>query len=432
LSQFGTLHSSGNWYGRRTDNQLITSGHEHENAYWFKNEWSRPDRTTFVRDSWQEFHSTASYTPQDSYGNSEIGFLIEANHRITTCTITHIRSDTAGRFWIRFDQTTDLSWFGYLFPAKFSGSKKVTTRGLEMCLMILEPGLTTEFLPDLTKANDYCAFAKPRAKLLYDPSIAKQARTAAVMDVQELSSNWIENLSGLKGTSEIINPLLDGWKSVQAGDVAAARKALAGAYLVYSYVVAPGVDDVNDIRANGSRTLASATVNRFSNERRRGAALKSNVPVCATKASLSYFTTLHLQLKSNYFSQIWAALEKLGLEPTAGQIWDLIPFSFVVDWFVKIGESLRRVDQYNSLVLNRDLLARIESFKVQWPLEREVISYLFDGQLCASGSPLTYSWYDRRVYRDLGSIDPIAITDHNGLSQSQSTQAAALLTQMKG
>lgn len=431
LSQYGPLLTDGEWYGRNSSNTLIAYGSEHNNASWYKVEWDRPDRTTFVRDSICEWHSPASYTPKDSRGESGIDFLVEANHRTTTCKITHVRSDTAGRFYVRYDVTTELSWFGWLFPRSFSGKKTVTVKGLTTSLLILEPGLTTEWLPDLTKANEYCASAKKLAKLLYDPSVAKSARTAAVMDVQALESNWIENLSGLKGTLDVVKPLLDGLKAVKTGDINAARKSLAGGYLAYQYVVAPDISDYHDVMEHGSQILSQATVNRFSKERRRGAAHCANVPVCNTSASLDFYTTYHLTLSNNCFSEIWTALEKLGLDPSAGQIWDCIPFSFVVDWFGRIGESLRRVDQYNSLVLNHDILARIESFKVQWPLEEEVLKYLFDNAVCRGGTPLRYSWYDRRVYHDAGHIDPIAISDNNGLSRSQMAQGAALLTSMK-
>jgi hypothetical protein len=281
------------------------------------------------------------------------------------------------------------------------------------------------------EANNYCLQAKERARLLYDAKDANSARTAAVRDVQELDSNWIENLAGVKGTMDCIKPLIDGYKAVKTGNLKKAREALAGGYLVYKYVIAPGIADAKNLKDDGSRILSLATVNRFSNERRRGASSREDIAVCGTKATLSYFVTYHLRLKDLYFSQIWAALEKLGLDPTAGQIWDLIPFSFVADWFLPIGDSIRNVDAYNSLVLNRDLRCRIESFKVQWPVEEQVISDLFDGNICSNGKPIEYSWYDRRIHHTVGSIDPIAISDGNGLTTSQMAQGAALLSQMK-
>lgn len=427
--QSGPLHRNGQWYAKGLSGKLATDP-EHE-TFWFKTNWERPDRTTFVRDQLSEYHSRDSYSHGSSKGYTGYGYTLEADHRITTCVITHVMSDSPGRFVVKYDQTTELSWYGWEPWSNYSGSKKLTTTGLVAAILILEPGLTPEVSPSVLKANNYCLLGKERARLLYDATDAGRARTAAVRDVQELESNWIENLAGLKGTMDCINPLIDGYKAVENGDLKLARKALSGGYLVYKYVIAPGIADAKNLKDDGSRILSLATINRFSNERRRGASSREDIPVCGTKATTSYFTTYHLRLKSNYFSQVWSALEKIGLEPTVGQAWDLIPFSFVADWFLPIGDSLRNIDAYNSLVLNRDLRCRIESFKVLWPVEEQVISDLFDGNVCSSGKPIEYSWYDRRIHYSFGTIDPIDISDGNGLTTSQMTQGAALLSQMK-
>lgn len=136
-------------------------------------------------------------------------------------------------------------------------------------------------------------------------------------------------------------------------------------------------------------------------------------------------------MRSEIFPQIWNALEKFGLDPSAGQVWDLIPYSFVVDWFLPLGDSLKYYSDYNSLVTNRNIKARIEGFKVCWDLEKETILDLFDGNIYSNGKPLEYSWYDRRIYNSIGSYDPLAISNPGGLSLSQATQGIALITQFK-
>lgn len=429
LLQSGSLHRHGHWYARQVKGLLATN--PVGDVHWYKTVWKRPDRTTFVRDQLCEYHTTASYTPASSTAWTGYGYVREANHRITTCSITHVRSDSEGRFQVKYDLSTDLSWFGWIPWSSFSGSSKTTLTGRIAALLILEPGLTPEATVDVTKANSYCLSAKQRAALLYDFKDAGCARTLAIRDVQELDSNWIENLAGVKGTLDCVVPLIDGYKAVKNLDPRAARKALASGYLAYKYAIAPNIADAKDLKKNTGRMLGLATVNRFSLERRRGAASRDAIAVCETLATLNYFTTYHLKLKDNYFSQVWNALEKFGLEPTASQLWDLIPLSFVADWFLPLGDTLKNLDSYNSLVLNRDILARIETFKVQWPIEEKVITNLFDGHVCSNGMPLEYSWYDRRIYRDAGQIDPISISDGNGLTTSQMTQGAALLTVMK-
>lgn len=430
LAAQGPLFKTDHWYAREINGNLATDPEYH--IHWFRTSWSRPDRTTFVKDFKVEYHTPESYTLAASKAWTGHGCVIDANHRITTCVITRVRSDGPGQFQIEYDQTTELSWFGYSWPNYFSGNSKTTTRGLITTLLVLEPGLTASAITDSSKADSYCKLAKVRAAELYDHVDASSARTEAVRDLQSLDSNWIENLAGAKGTMEVINPLIEGSKAIKIGKVQSARKALAGAYLTYKYVVEPGLRDAKNLSEDGSRIFALATVNRFSNERRRGAVSRVGIPVCGTKATLGYFTTFHLRLKDEFFSQVWGALERLKIDPSAGQIWDCIPYSFVVDWFYPVGDSLRNLDAYNSFVLTRDLLVRIESFKVQWPLEEQTITDLFDGNICSSGKPLEYSWYDRRLYQTMGSVDPMAISQFDGLSVSQMAQSAALVTSHLG
>jgi hypothetical protein len=38
-----------------------------------------------------------------------------------------------------------------------------------------------------------------------------------------------------------------------------------------------------------------------------------------------------------YLSRIWEALAKYGLKPDFYVVWDLIPYSFIVDWLIPIG-----------------------------------------------------------------------------------------------
>lgn len=427
LSPFGTPHKCGRWYCREIRGNLVTN--PIDNVHWHYTTWRRPNRTTFVRDYYMEYHTMASYTPAALYAWTDYGYAQDNSHRVSECVVTHIRSDGVGRFKIRYDLTTTLERFGWAPWAPFSENLTDRVSGLEATLCLMSPGLSAEAAIVTELANKYCSEAQPVAALLYDRDLAKRARTLAVCDVQELDSNWIENLSGISGTMDVILPLIDGYRAVSNGDIRAGRRALASAYLSYKYVVSPAMRDYHNLNEDGSRILTLAWQNRFSNERRRGASHLWDIAVCQTKAHLSFYTTLHLTLKDNPFSSVWAALEKIGLEPTASQAWDLIPLSFVADWFMNIGGTLARIDSYNSLRINRDLRARVESFKVQWPLEADVVKDIFDGFICSSGKPLEYSWYDRRVYSTVGEIDPIASDEGNGLSSSQMVQGGAILTQ---
>lgn len=428
FTPLGQLYEFDSWYATNGAGTKVTN--LINGVFLNKDTYERLNDVTWVRHEYAEYHTTASYTPQSSTAYSGIEYVASAAHWETTFVVTHVSSPSPGRFIVRYAQKTKLDYRGFTFPSYYSGTIGESVTDLTASILVMEPGKTVHATPDCSVASLYCDSAISRAKMLHNPKHAASARTAAVRDVQALDSNWIENLAGVKGTSSCITPLLTGLKAVESGNLKEARAALAGAYLVYSYVIKPSLSDYSNLREDAGRIFQLSTKDRFSRERRRGMSILDGVPVLDTKATLSHFCTYHLKLKDSFFSSLWSALERFGLDPSIGQAWDLIPFSFVVDWFLSVGDTLRNIDAYNSMSLHRDLLARIESFKVQWPLEEKTFQSLFGGNICSMGKPIEYSWYDRRVYHTIGSIDPIAISDCSGLTSSQMAQGTALVTQM--
>jgi hypothetical protein len=46
----------------------------------------------------------------------------------------------------------------------------------------------------------------------------------------------------------------------------------------------------------------------------------------------------------SYVDKIWTALRKYGLSPSFYVVWDMIPYSFIVDWFIPIGDMMSVLD----------------------------------------------------------------------------------------
>jgi len=285
-------------------------------------------------------------------------------------------------------------------------------------------------MPEIEKINLYTKLLASKAELFRDDDLSSTARTNAVNDVTELDSNWLENLAGVKGTLTCITPLIMGYKAFLSKDYDLMRRSLSGAYLAYCYVIKPGLNDIKNINKDGKRILRLATANRFSLERRRGI-VQDNISLAGVDASRVFTTTFHLRCKTDFLSQIWVALEKLGIEPSAAQLWDCVPLSFVLDWFLKIGDNLRTLSNYESLLVHREVQANIEGFKVQWAISESDIDLQIGAGAVASGNSLVYSFYHRVLRLEVGPIDPISSNLGNGLTLSQLTQGAALITQMK-
>lgn len=82
-----------------------------------------------------------------------------------------------------------------------------------------------------------------------------------------------------------------------------------------------------------------------------------------------YRCSLVVEPASNSWDRIISdALYNLGLAPTLNNIWDMIPFSFIVDWFASVGDVLETVDcalRYNDSYWNFDRIVYSVSMFVE-------------------------------------------------------------------
>jgi hypothetical protein len=260
------------------------------------------------------------------------------------------------------------------------------------------------------------------SKYCFDPEHATTARTNALTDADELDSNYLENASGLKGSFSVINDLRGAGQKCASGDIYGALRDLAGVYLWYQYACAPTIRDVKDVTKNTERLIGQISKHRFSNERRRG--MFSAEPNYFD-AEL-YYCTYHLRLQDKVYATLWNALEKFGLQVDAASLWELVPYSFVVDWFISIGPTLEILTAYNSMRVTKDIVHRIETFKtVKIVTELEGLD---PTQLSFLG-PYEQSYYHRKILSGPGEFHPFKVKLATGASASQWTQGGALLIQ---
>lgn len=397
-----------------------------------RHQWKHVSANVWKEEWTVIYHHNASYTPKSPIFEDGYGYVMASVKRTRTHTLHSLQQRAPADFRGWFEVEEECEYKGWVpkgfQPELVSGSMKESYSYIAQ-LLTLEPGLCARIGTVIKdKLDAYCILATPRASVLYDERHMVTARSNAVADVTGLESNWLENLSQAKGTIDVIKPLVAGYQAVLSKDLNAGRQALASAYLAYKYTVAPTLSDYKDVTGNIKTITQSITKHRFSNERRRGACHTTSPIQFSTTADLSYYCTLHYVLKDNSFSTVWNALEKLGLDPSIGNAWDFVPYSFVVDWFLKIGPALTRISQYMSNVLTRDLKYRVQSFKVQWTIPQSELDTLWTRESIIMVDDLVYSWYDRRVDHHLGVFDAFAGQSNNGLSVSQMTQGAALLS----
>lgn len=126
---------------------------------------------------------------------------------------------------------------------------------------------------------------------------------------------------------------------------------------------------------------------------------KSPWYLSGTSKTLTFTATMEYSYEYNLRSSLSAFMRYWGLVPNAEAVWNLIPFSFLFDYFIKVGRSLRAARRDENVCLNlsqycESLLSNSSSglhFKDAYLLH-----------------PVIYEW-------NVNSPDPILGTRHNNL-----------------
>lgn len=107
------------------------------------------------------------------------------------------------------------------------------------------------------------------------------------------------------------------------------------AWLTYRYVYTTTKADI-ELHQKSMRTALSTMGDWFSTK-----------TLHASGSSGDFVTHMQVDMTSvadNLIQEIWQRSNGFGLQLNATNIWDMIPFSFVVDWFLPIGDLCDRLD----------------------------------------------------------------------------------------
>lgn len=169
---------------------------------------------------------------------------------------------------------------------------------------------------------------------------------SAVESVSPLDMNNIENGVQLRDMGGFLPPVKE---SVQLlYDFENPKKWLkAGSswYLWYKYCVKPTSSDINSLVKNQKRIVSDLMREpsmKYSNHRSRQSE-EFDLHGYHVKSWCSCNVKLRPQVY-NPLASLYTKLDYIGLSPCLSNAWDLIPFSFVADWFVNVGDALRQLD----------------------------------------------------------------------------------------
>lgn len=144
--------------------------------------------------------------------------------------------------------------------------------------------------------------------------------------------NNCENLSQLRDIKNSLPPLL---KLIRRHNI----KSLAELYLWWKYTYSTTILDIRAYYEFFQKWHKDSSNGK--NYRRIDITYSDTILV--DSSPVDRVTRYHVYTKPYNVG----VLEALGLNINLSNTWDLLPFSFVVDWFVKVGDLLARIDHDN-------------------------------------------------------------------------------------
>jgi len=258
--------------------------------------------------------------------------------------------------------------------------------------------------------------------------MSRKVRTKALIDIAGLDMNNLENITGLTGAAGILKNIVTAYKAFKNFNFPGMLKAFADGWLILQFAIKPAVGDVDKIRKDGKKVVGY--LNReAARHRRRATEVTSDFSTPYSKSlEIKVSSLYHLERNIDWESRIIDALDTIGLAPSPGNLWELVPFSFVIDWFTNLG-SVLQATRFERDTWHYTLLVRIESKKYEYEVSRNGINLMF-GDQWKPIDPLKVTIYRRNIMGSWGSTDPLLLAGgFDGLSANQWFSSGALVIQ---
>lgn len=118
-------------------------------------------------------------------------------------------------------------------------------------------------------------------------------------------------------------------------------KTLSGNYLSVEYGVLPTIDDIKSIIEACKRLKPYIDKNGF---KIYTAGFSDALDQDDNHFELTQRIKLAVDDEDDLLQAVIHSLENIGVFPTFENVWDLVPYSFVIDWLIDVGGLLERID----------------------------------------------------------------------------------------
>lgn len=203
------------------------------------------------------------------------------------------------------------------------------------------------------------------------------------------AANMIAFVRDLKDIKSLV-PKLKNLSSIQTH---------ASNYLAVNYGILPTIGDLNSIHAALNK---AHWTDSFGNQ-----VLTAGQTVTESHGNIKLTTTRRVKLtvsnEDDKFSKAVKTMRSSGFYPSPQNLWDLIPYSFVVDWFVDIGSFLERFDSgirlgelpilacTSSQKSEYDISALLRSLLPGFTVKASIVSYTRNVSSNPPRVPLTFN-----------------------------------------
>lgn len=146
-----------------------------------------------------------------------------------------------------------------------------------------------------------------------------------------IETNMISFLHDLKDVKSLI-PKLSNLSSI---------KGIAGQFLSVKYGVLPTIDDLKSVWEAVHKHKPGTDAQGYDVYKASHSEILMEDDLVF---KLDQRAMLAIEDEDSFFDKICEDLDNVGLLPTFENIWDLVKYSFVIDWFVNVGDFLKQID----------------------------------------------------------------------------------------
>jgi hypothetical protein len=251
-----------------------------------------------------------------------------------------------------------------------------------------------------------------------EPLVSKCVAGNAVSSIDAIDSHFglisrADHIEFAVELSDVLGPL----DLVKAAWLMAVRKdarslkglldLLANAELTYKFGIAPNVDDAKEVAKNLRKLLRKMNDPTLFGPNtiygKRTYILESNEIPGFTKTFVTCRSKIRVSSNADTLLPLILPPRSWGLLPSLSSAWNLIPYSFAVDWITRSGASLRILeDQTLLFMLNIDY--SVHSLNISYPFSDEDETDYNFASVGSGSNSAGYRYYVRYV---LGRRVPI-------------------------